>query len=227
MRSPHHFPLLEVGAYGLTEAAALVNVPVQTARNWFRSPKPGKEDKWLLRAGLPEIGGRKAINFLGLIELEVVARLRAVGLSLQRIRKVRSRLEERLGVEFPFCHRSILADRYAIFLETVAEEGSRLEDALTGQAAMPTVLLPYLKRIEYGAAGLASRWRIADGVVLDPLQCFGKPVVEELGVATRVLASTYFANNEDGELVADLFNVTPDAVAAAVRFEREYFSRAA
>lgn len=87
---------------------------------------------------------------------------------------------------------------------------------------MPEVLSPYLKQIEYANdTQTAIRWNIADGIVLDPTRSFGKPIVASEGTTTYVLAQSYLANNQDQNLVADLFDVTPDAVLRAVDFERE------
>ena len=56
-------------------------------------------------------------------------------------------------------------------------------------------------------------------VVVDPAICLGKPIVEQTGIPTFVLASAYRANGQNADLVADWYNVNPDHVLAAVRFE--------
>ncbi len=75
--------------------------------------------------------------------------------------------------------------------------------------------------IDYDRATiLARRWRIASMVVIDPTICFGKPIVEPIGIATTLLASAYRANQEDADLVADWYGVHSSHVLAAVEFER-------
>ena len=79
----------------------------------------------------------------------------------------------------------------------------------------------WLKHLDYDASTkLASRWNIAEGVVVDPRISFGKPVIRSTGVTTFVLANQYKANRKNSGLVADLYDVSEEDVLNAVRFER-------
>lgn len=99
----------------------------------------------------------------------------------------------------------------------------QLLEVLTGQKAMPEILKPYLKQIEYAHdTQTAVRWNIAPGIVLDPRRAFGKPIVADEGTTTFVLARAFRANGENVDLVADLFDVAPEAVRKAVAFERDF-----
>jgi uncharacterized protein (DUF433 family) len=94
-------------------------------------------------------------------------------------------------------------------------------EVLTRQRVFVDVLLPFLKRIDYDSVTkLASKWSIADKVVVDPTICLGKPIVEEVGVRTTILANSYEANDRDAELVAEWYGLLPTHVLAAVDFER-------
>jgi uncharacterized protein (DUF433 family) len=55
--------------------------------------------------------------------------------------------------------------------------------------------------------------------VIDPTICFGKPIVEAVGIPTAVLAAAHQANDKDEELVGEWYNVSPSYVLAAVEFE--------
>ena len=103
-----------------------------------------------------------------------------------------------------------------------ADGKEELFEALTGQGVFPDIILPFLQRIDYDqATTVAKRWQIADHVVIDPNICFGKPAVEKLGIATAILAAAYKANGEDAELVASWYDVHPDQILAAARFEEK------
>ena len=66
----------------------------------------------------------------------------------------------------------------------------RLIEVVSGQHAMPQLLQPYLTQIEYSSdTQQAARWRIAQGVVLDPARPLGKPTLIEIGNKTLALAS--------------------------------------
>ncbi len=94
-------------------------------------------------------------------------------------------------------------------------------EVLSRQKVFVEILLPFLKRIDYDSAShLARKWLVTDQVVLDPMICFGKPVVEKVGIATAILAASYYANNQDAGVVADWYGVHSSHVLAAVEFER-------
>jgi uncharacterized protein (DUF433 family) len=96
-------------------------------------------------------------------------------------------------------------------------------EALTNQPYFEQIIMPFLRRIDYDeATDLATRWHIEKMVVVDPAFCFGKPIVEAVGITTHVLASSYFASNGDARAVARWFEVEEAHVNAAVDFETKY-----
>ena len=77
-----------------------------------------------------------------------------------------------------------------------------------------------MEKIDYdNVTKLAIRWHIADSVVIDPTIRFGKPVIEEIGMSTKILRNSYDANGEDADFVAEWFGVENRHVVAAVNFE--------
>jgi uncharacterized protein (DUF433 family) len=219
--------LLGRGTYGITEAARFAQVNPGTARQWICGR--GRAQKRLLKPDIPPVQDNYALSFLDLIDLLVVGRFREAGVSLQTLRKVYSRLRNTLGSAHPFSHHLLLTDGKTVFLETLDDIGDqRLEEVLSGQRAMPQVLLPYLRQVEYSQSSqIAERWNIFPGVVIDPDRSFGKPVITDAGTTTYVLARAFRANEKNAEIVADLFDVTVDAVEKAVAFEQEYGRRKA
>jgi uncharacterized protein (DUF433 family) len=217
--------LVGTGSYGIPEGARLARVQIRTASRWISGS--GAEGRGrLLKPDLPPVGSRHALSFLDLIDLLVVGRFREVGVSLQTVRRVHARLSQSLGTSHPFGHRRLLTDGQTIFMETLDHVGDKhLEEVLSGQKAMPEVLKPYLRQIEYAEESqTAIRWNIASGVVVDPNRSFGKPIVASEGTATFVLAQAFWANGKDEDLVADLFDVSPEAVRQAIAFESEFAS---
>jgi uncharacterized protein (DUF433 family) len=66
---------------------------------------------------------------------------------------------------------------------------------------------------------LAVAWNIADGVTISPGISYGKPVINQTGVTTYVVANQFKANGENAALVAELFDLSESDVVNAVRFE--------
>ncbi len=218
--------LVGLGSYGIPEASRFAGVHSRTATRWITGSGAQRQGR-LFKTDLPAVGNRHALSFLDLIDLLVVGRFREQGVSFQTVRRVYSKLRETLGTPHPFCHRRLLTDGRTVFMETLDHAGDKhLEEVLSGQRAMPEVLRPYLKNIEYGEeTQTAVRWNIATGIVLDPARSFGKPIVAAEGTTTFVLARSYWANGESADLVADLFDVSPQAVRLAVEFEGEFARR--
>ena len=124
----------------------------------------------------------------------------------------------------PFAHEGLYTDGKSVFVR-IAEESDdeRVIDAICRQDVFSTVLLPYLKRLEFGKqTRLAERWRIVDGIVIDPARRSGKPILESCGISASILARSYQCNGLDDELVADWYGVTPEDVGLAVRFEEQF-----
>ncbi len=215
--------LVGTGSYGIPEAACFARVTVRTATRWITGSGAAQQGRFF-KTDLPAVGHRHALSFLDLIDLLVVGRFREAGVSFQTVRYVFAVLSFRLETAHPFSHNRLLTDGRTIFMETLDQIGDKhLEEAISGRKDMPEILKPYLKQIDYADdTQTAARWNIAPGIVLDPLRSFGKPIVASEGTTTFVLARSYRANAGNVDLVADLFDVSPDAVRQAVAFEGDF-----
>jgi uncharacterized protein (DUF433 family) len=214
--------ILGQGVYSFAEAAKLVGLSPARVREWFLGRASGNERNPVFTGDYQPVQGDFAISFHDLIDVYVAGQLREHGVSLQTVRRVYRRMQDDLQTDHPFCRKELLSDGKAVFLRGLDSEGQEeLVEVLTRQKVFPQVLLPFLQRIDYEKVTLlARRWRIARMVVVDPAICFGKPIVEAVGIPTAVLAAAYFANDKDAGLVADWYNVHADHILAAVEFER-------
>ncbi len=212
--------ILGNGVYSLTEAARLTHLRPQRVREWFagRSGTRGV----VFRSDYQPVEGDRAISFLDLVELFVAGQLRDHGVSLQALRKVYKRLEKDLDTRHPFGRREILTDGKNVFVLGLDDKGAEeMVEVLSRQKVFVEILLPFLKRIDYDSATrLAKKWFVTDQVVLDPMICLGKPIVEKAGIATAILAASFQANDQDAGIVADWYGVQQGQVLAAVEFER-------
>lgn len=208
------------GVYGYAEAARLTGLRPGRVREWFRGGR-GRA-RAVLSGDYGPVDGDFAISFLDLIDVFVAGQLREHGVSLHTLRRVYERLQQDLQSRHPFGRQELLSNGKLVFMRGAGPEGEEeLVEVLTRQKVFPQVLLPFLQRIDYDQVKLlARRWRIAEQVVIDPAVCFGKPVVEEAGIATGVLAAAYDANGEDENAVAEWYDIAAEHVLAAVQFER-------
>jgi len=214
--------ILGNGVYAFSEAARLTGLRPARVREWFRGRRMGHGIKAVFSSDYDPVDGDYAISFLDLIDVFVAGQLREHGVPLQTLRRVYATLEHDFGTKHPFCRKELLSDGKIVFLRGLDAEGREaLTEVLGRQHVFPQIILPFLKRIDYGeVTKLAERWRVNDLIVIDPAICFGKPIVEPAGIPTAILAAAYRANRKDADLVADWYKVTPHYVLAAVQFER-------
>ncbi len=211
--------ILGHGVYSFPEAARLTRLRPQRVREWFAGRSGAR--KVVFRGDYRAVQGDRAISFLDLVELFVAGQLRDHGVSLQSLRKVHTKLERDLGTSHPFCRREILSDGKNVFVLGLDERGAaEMVEVLSRQKVFVDILLPFLKRINYySATKLARKWCVTDQVVIDPMICLGKPIVEKAGIATGILAASFEANGRDAGTVADWYRVHQSHVQAAVEFE--------
>lgn len=209
------------GVYGLSEAARLTGLRPQRVREWFNGRPEQEAKRPIFRSDYQSIGKDRAISFHDLIEVYVAGQLREHKVSLQSLRKVHKQLQQDLKTGHPFCRREILTKHGQVFTRGLDEHGSdELIEVLTRQRVFPEILLPFLQRIDYDdATEMAKRWCIGEMVVIDPQINFGKPIVEDVGISTSILASAYRANRNDESRVGAWYNISPKHVLAAVEFE--------
>lgn len=209
------------GIYSIPEAASYTRVHVNTVRSWFKATSQGRG---LFRSDYQPVKNHYAISFLDMIDVWIVGELRSSGVSMQQIRAAHNILRRDLDTSHPFCHSNIYTDGKTVLTNIAKSLGDdELAEVVSRQRWFPKFMIPKLMQIDYGTEShLAYRWRIHEGVVIDPSLSFGKPVIEGTGTTTYVIATQYFANMEDASLVANLYNLTPQDVMAAVEFEIEH-----
>lgn len=215
------------GVYHLAEVARYTGLHPSRVRSWFKGAA-GSANPPALCADYSPVRRDLAVSFLDLIDVAVAGRLRTAGVSMQQLRAAHRALQADLGTNHPFAHAEIYTDGKKVF-SLAAERIDDLElcEAVSRQQFFHTIT-PMLEHIDYASSTqLAERWRIAEGVVIDPQRCFGKPSVEHTGASTYVLARALRANCGRTALVADLYDVSELAVEQAARFEAQSGSLAA
>lgn len=216
--------LLGVGIYTIGDVAAYTGIRAADINRWlFGYNVKGSTHPGLWRAELAE-EDEKALSFNDLLEIRFVAAFRKHGVSLQTIRRASEYSREQFNQTYPFTCRRFQTDGRSIFATIHQETGDEsLLDLVKRQYAFKQVIGPALyEGIDYTAEGAALRWYPMGrkkGVVLDPTRNFGKPSLAETGVDTEALFMAYKAEEMDSKRVAQLFEVTVQAVKAAIEFE--------
>ena len=186
---------LGVGLYSYADAARIIGIAPAKLRRWVRDYEYFTHG--FRRHHQPVIPRyldqeERVLTFLELIELLFVALFRREGVSLQAIRLAAERAARLFATNYPFAVRRFSTDGKRIFATLKDEAGSPelMAELGRGQLVFPTVIQPYLRKIEYHGDDTALKfWPMErkGRVVLDPERAFGEPIDAETGVPTIVL----------------------------------------
>lgn len=209
--------------YTAAEVARWARTTPQTARRWISgySYRSGQMERWS-----PPVARRAPdepfLTFENVIEIAAVAALRRAGLSMQRIRADVDFARRELGIGRPLLSERFRTDGRELFLRDAATHPHWTNLSRSGQVAW-SYLEEVLREVDYAEDLLARRWWPVgrdEGVVVDPLVNFGRPVVAIVGVRTETLLDRWVAGVTLEELAGE-YGVTPGAIERAVRFENK------
>ncbi|EPN46921.1 hypothetical protein A244_22321 [Pseudomonas syringae pv. actinidiae ICMP 18807] len=169
----------------------------------------------------------KLLGFHELLEIRFVHAFRQHGVSLQAIRSASLQAREMFGQRYPFTCRRFQTDGRDIFATVLDETGDEaLLDLVKRQYAFKQVITPSLyEGIDYAGEESAKRWypvKRSKAVVLDPARNFGKSVLTITGIDTAAIYHSYLAEGQSAKRVAQLYDIPPAAVEAAVNFEHRH-----
>lgn len=155
--------------------------------------------------------------------MRLLAEYRNTGVPLINMRPAVARLREVFGAHPMARAKPLAADKELVL--KVQDEFS-LDPALSlvvvrnGQGILAPEARSFWQAIEYSRdTGVAIRVHPMDDdreVVMDPLRQFGEPVVRS--VRTEIIAELIRAGDSP-EMIADLYELTPAQVDAAIRYE--------
>lgn len=206
---------LYLPAYNISEAARYSRTSTQTITYWHYGPS--KYGVLLPKAR------RKPLSYLQLVEVAFVATFRALGVSLQRIRKAREYASVTFNVEYPFAEQRWLTEGYHALLDLRDIEGETEYNKLifadkAGQEAWQTMVSDRFAEFDY-EHGLALVWHVASRaspIIIDPRIAFGAPTVD--GIATWIIKGRVEAKESISEIKDD-FELTEEQIKYAFEFE--------
>ena len=207
---------LYLPAYRVGDAARYSGASAQAVTYWHRG-------RGALGPALPGRAQRQPLSYLELVEVAFVATFRALGVSLQRIRRARAYAAQVLNAEYPFAEHAWLTEGHHVMLDLREVDDDAALDSLIvgdadGQIAWREMVGERFAEFDY-EHDLALIWHVGGRgkpVVIDPRVSFGAPTVR--GVPTWVLKGRWSA----GESVADIeddFGLSEDEIRYGLDFE--------
>jgi uncharacterized protein (DUF433 family) len=216
--------LLDRRIYSMSDVDLHLGLYPGTARRWIDGYQRGSRSyDPVIR---PEFTGDESVSWGEFVEIDLLARYRSRGVSLQRLRPAVQRLRSEFDTPYPLAMAAPYLDVEGrelvqrIQYETGVARELQLVVVRSGQLVLATPAQEFADRAEFtGEARTVARLRTADDtpdVRIDPLRQTGQPVIRS--VPTAVLAEGFRAG-ESVENLADLYDLQTGQIVQAIRFE--------
>lgn len=214
-------PLLDRAIYSYADVDRLVGLHTGTARRWLEGyERAGRFYDPVLRS---EPTDSDAVTWGEMVEARLLAEFRNRDVPVQRMRPAVVQLRKEFG-PYPLAHAHPFLDVEGRELVRLVQEQVGLERQLqlvvvrNGQLVLAEVAERFRSAVEYddGVAGRLKPDLRTPDVVMDPRRAFGQPAVRN--VRTDSLAEDYRAGTSREEL-AELYDLSPGQIDAAIRFE--------
>lgn len=218
--------LIGLGIYSIPEAARLTKVPNNTIYRWIRGYKYTSDENVkqmdpLWTRDIPEIDGENAVSFYDLLEIRFINAFRIAGVSWKFIRAAALKAQEVFDTTHPFITQKFRTDGKHIFSSFIENNSNLTLDLNNANYAMEKIIEPSLyKGIEFESNQVA-RWYPYKNktIVIDPERAFGRPILNESGIATDILYAAFKAEKNE-KRVAEWYNIDIASVKSAIEYEK-------
>lgn len=217
----------ELAAYGITEAAHYLRIPLATLRSWVHGryyPTEAGRKHFAPIIALPD-AKLAALSFVNLVEAHVLDAIRREHqVPFPNVRSAVSYVQRQFGSKHPLAEQKFETDGVNLFVSRFEKLVSVSEE---GQLAMRELIKAHLRRIDRDPAGFAMRlypftrkYELDQPkiIVIDPFVSFGRPTISGTGVTTSMLSERYKAGDSMDALAED-YGCERAQVEEAVRCE--------
>ena len=211
--------LLDRDVYSMSQVDRLLSLSSGTARRWIDGyTRLDRRYEPLVRV---ESTGSEVVTWGEFVEARLISEYRRQGVSVFWMRPAIAALRERFGTLYPLAAAQPFVSAEGRELVLKVQQETNLLPSLrlvvrNGQIITPSIEVRRFRQAADYDADTVSRFRIAQSVVIDPEYASGEPTIagRRLRVATLVEA---LAAGEQPEAVAEMWDITPEAVEDAVR----------
>ncbi|MHA7984314.1 DUF433 domain-containing protein [Rathayibacter sp. CAU 1779] len=216
------FALLDRPMYSYSDVDRLVGVQPGTARRWLEGySRSGKFYEPVLRESP---SGSEVVTWGEMVESRLLAEFRSKQVPVQRLRPAIERLRQEFGPYPLAMARTFISAEGRELVRVVQEEVGvdrplRFVVVRSGQVMLADETERFRQSVRYGDDGSVTRLQPdarTPAVVMDPSHAFGQPAIRN--VRSDALAEDYRAGTSR-ESLADLYDLTPQQVDEAIRFE--------
>lgn len=196
------------------ETARYLQMPESTLDRWLAV----KQKDPLVHGVTPERRGWPRVPFVGVIEAYVLRGLRNLGMDMDEIRAAAELVRREFNDPYALARKRIATDGVKVFVRLTDES---LVHAPTNQLAIREVLQDYLRYIEWGRNGTATRLHLhhfstSADVIIDPRFGWGSPVMADSKVRVADIVGLWRAG-ERITTVAEEYGLSVDVVEDVLR----------
>ena len=210
--------LLDRDVYSMGQVDRLLGLSSGTATRWIDGyTRLDRRYEPLVRV---ESTGSEVVTWGEFVEARLISEYRRQGVSVFRMRPAIAALREHFGTLYPLAAAQPFVSAEGRELVLKVQQETNLQPSLrlvvrNGQIITPSIEVRRFRQAADYDADTVSRFRIARSVVIDPEYASGEPTIagRRLRVATLVEA---LAAGEQPEAVAEMWDITPEAVEDAV-----------
>ncbi len=154
----------------------------------------------------------RAVNFYTLIEFYTFYKLRQAGLSARKIQDAHEVISKELKTPYPFATQIRTDGRcvwyeHPIFQDIIKADGK-------SQITIKDILLPYLKKIDFGDDGIAKQFFPIGknhDIVVNPKNQFGQPIIKGTNIKTHII-NGFLESGDSIESISELYNISTSQI---------------
>ena len=211
--------LLNRDVYGMGQVDRLLRLSRGTASRWIN----GYERRGRLYEPLVRVSatGSETVTWGEFVEARLISEYRRLGVSVFRMRPAIMALREEFGIDYPLAAAQPFLSTEGRELVMRVQQATNLQPSLrfvvrSGQTVLPSLeVLRFQQAADYDDAKVL-RLRMTDNVVTDPEYASGEPTIAGRRLRVATIAES-IAAGEHRESVAEMWNITVEAVEDAVR----------
>ena len=211
--------LLDRDVYSMNQVDRLLDLSSGTAARWIDGySRRDRRYEPLVRVAST---ASEIVTWGEFVEARLISEYRRQGVSVFRMRPAITALREQFGTLYPLAAAQPFVSTEGRELVLKVQQETNLQPSLrlvvrNGQVITPSIEVRRFRQAADYDGDTVSRFRIAQNVVIDPEYASGEPTISgrRLRVATLVEA---LAAGEQPEAVAEMWDITPEAVEDAVR----------
>lgn len=214
---------LGYGLYMASDISRILNIPLPKVSRYLKNYWDNKSGRKFFNDtySWSPVGTKiRAVNFYVMIELYVFIQLHEMGISNQKIFRIRQQIATDLNVAYPFATQGILTDGKKIWYEY---EDVILDSNGTKQTNLIKILKTFAKKIDFNSENRVAEKFYPVGkkksVVVSPHHQFGLPVIEGTNINTDTIFSLY-DSGEKIETISVLYNLSIKQVKDTISFSK-------